>query len=75
MTNLRPGPTLRTEVSPPPVPSLGLPRVPESCTHLAGLLQGSWRRDFCSWEMVTLLYCRHTQELEAKTGTAPPAWN
>lgn len=40
MRNLRLRPTLSTEVSCLPVPSLGLPRGAESHTCLAGLLQG-----------------------------------
>lgn len=70
MRNPRPGPTLSTEVSPLPVPSPGLPRGPGPHTRLAGLLQGSWSRGFCSWEMVALLCCPLAQELKAK-----PAWN
>lgn len=74
MRNLRPGPTLSTEVNSLPVPSLGLPRGPEPRTHLAGLLQGSWSRELCLWEVVTFLCCPHSRELEAKSGTASPAW-
>lgn len=74
MRSLRPGPTLSTEVNSLPMPSLGLPRGPEPRTHLAGLLQGSWSRELCLWEMVTFLCCPHSQELEAKSGTASPAW-
>lgn len=74
MRNLRPGPTLSTEVNSLPVPNLGLPRGLEPCTHLAGLLQGSWSRELCLWEVVTFLCCPHSRELEAKSGTASPAW-
>lgn len=45
MRKLRLEPTLSIEVSPLSLPSLGLPRGPEPCTHLAVLLQGSWSKD------------------------------
>lgn len=74
MRNPRPGPTLSTKVSTKPVPCLGLPGArasSPSCWAAPGQLE---QRSLL-WEVAALLFCPHMQELEAKPGTASPAWD